>query len=158
SSVKTRTGIHIMALLDAVERDLKESKTETNSSARAWIKSINVKKYGLAEVDQSYVLAGLSGAGKTTLIESILSCEPRILVHDGYTDSTGVWHPFKMTQIQKLYLKIDNRKGQRSTLTSMLESIDASVDENYSGIHKGSDVRELIAAVRKAVIIHGVGL
>lgn len=153
-------GIPIMAVLDAINDDLKDSKKDVKSTSpeSKWIKSLNVKKLGFAEVEHSYVLAGLSGAGKTTLIEAILQCENQVIHHDKYIDHNGTEYPFRMTQIQKLYIKIDNRKGQKSTLLSILEGIDALIDEDYSLSHKSSDVRVLIAAVRKAVVIHGVGL
>lgn len=153
-------GVQMMGLLDAINKDLADSKSEAGlrSSGNKWIKSLNVKRLGFAEVDHSYIMAGLSGSGKTTLIESILHCEDQVIIHDGYTDNHGKEHPFRMKQILKLYVKVDNRKGQKSTLLSILESIDALVDEEYAAALKGSDIRELIAGVRKAVVVHGIGL
>ncbi|MEN0036687.1 MAG: ATP-binding protein [Cellvibrio sp.] len=155
-----KLGVPIMALLSAINKDLQESKNKTTARAPAnkQIKSFNVKKLGFAEVDHSYVFAGLSGVGKSSLMEAMIQAEEQVIYHTSYTDSNGTKHPFQMKQIQKLYLKVDNRKGQKSTLLSILESIDALVDEEYTTSLKGSDIRELIAAVRKAVVIHGVGL
>ncbi len=156
SNDPNRPSIDILQLLYAIEQDKTESRE--NKDKNKTIYSANIKKLGLHESTHSYALLGLSGAGKTTLIERILNAEPQVIYHNGYTDKQGTKHTFKMTQIVRLYIKVDNRKGQKSILTAILESIDALVDENYSYSHRNSNIRDLIAAVRKAAVVHGIGL
>ena len=160
TSKGNKNGIKLMALLNAIKNDLDESLSSSKgrSTKNNWIQSINVRKFGFHEVDHSFVFASLSGNGKTTMIENINKCEEMVIVHKEYVDHEGIKHKLPMKQIYKLYLKLDNRKGQKSTLLSILESVDALIDTNYAEINANSDVRHLIAAVRKVAVIHGIGL
>ena len=155
-----KNGIKLMELLNAIQNDLDDSLSNSKgkSTKNNWIQSINVRKFGFHEVDHSFVFASLSGNGKTTMIENINKCEEMVIVHTEYIDHQGIKHKLPMKQIYKLYLKLDNRKGQKSTLLSILESVDALIDTNYAQINANSDVRHLIAAVRKIAVIHGIGL
>lgn len=101
----------------------------------------------------SFLLAGLSGRGKTGMIESILSTIPQIIKHTHY-------HGQDFYYEQVVWLKVDvpTAKGQRALLWRILESLDMVTGEHYYESHIKSNVTTLMVAVRKALIIHGVGI
>jgi Cdc6-like AAA superfamily ATPase len=108
--------------------------------------------------NSSYLFAGLSGEGKTLQILKALKNIKKTLKHTLYNDSNGVKHKFEFTQQVYVYIQLNTRKGQKALLKSILASLDEDTGENYSFIYRNADVEELIIGVRKAMIIHGVGI
>jgi hypothetical protein len=108
--------------------------------------------------NSSYLFAGLSGEGKTLQTLKALQNIPKTFKHTLYTDSDGVEHKFEFTQQVYVYIQLNTRKGQKALLKSILASLDEDTGENYSFIYRNADVEELIIGVRKAMIIHGVGI
>lgn len=108
--------------------------------------------------NSSYLFAGLSGEGKTLQTLNALQNIPKTLKHTLYTDSDGVEHNLEFTQQVYVYIQLNTRKGQKALLKSILASLDEDTGENYSFIYRNADVEELIIGVRKAMIIHGVGI
>ncbi|MGL1335844.1 ATP-binding protein [Vibrio parahaemolyticus] len=101
----------------------------------------------------SFLLAGLSGRGKTSMIESLLSTIPQKIYHTEYKDK-----PFHYDQIVWLKVDVPTTKGQRALLWRILEAIDSVAGESYYESHTKSNVTSLMIAVRKALLVHGVGL
>ncbi|MEZ8797263.1 ATP-binding protein [Vibrio cyclitrophicus 1F53] len=101
----------------------------------------------------SFLLAGLSGRGKTAMIESILSTIPQIIKHIHYQGQDFCYE-------QVVWLKVDvpTTRGQRALLWRILESLDSVTGEHYFNSHLKSNVTSLMVAVRKALIAHGVGI
>ena len=101
----------------------------------------------------SFLLAGLSGRGKTAMTESILSTIPQIITHRNYKDQT-------FTYEQVVWLKVDvpTMKGQRALLWRILDALDTVTGEQYYSSHTKSNVTTLMMAVRKALVLHGVGI
>jgi len=106
----------------------------------------------------SFLLAGLSGRGKSAMVESLLSVIPQRIMHQSYTDSNDRKHAFNYEQITWLKVDVPTNKGQRALLWRILEALDFVTGENYYTSHEKSNVVNLMIAVRKALIIHGVGL
>lgn len=106
----------------------------------------------------SSLLVGLSGDGKTTLVTKALSLIERKIHHTSYVDQDGNEHKMDFVQQTHLYVKLNTRKGQKALLRSILSSLDEDTGESYSFVYRNADVEELIVGVRKAMIIHGVGL
>lgn len=101
----------------------------------------------------SLLLAGLSGRGKTAMVESILSTIPQTIKHTCYHGQD-----FSYEQIVWLKVDVPTAKGQRALLWRILESLDSITGEHYYNSHLKSNVTTLMVAVRKSLIIHGVGL
>ncbi|EGQ8704440.1 ATP-binding protein [Vibrio vulnificus] len=102
---------------------------------------------------QSFLVAGLSGRGKSAMVESILSAIPQVISHQEYQGQRFIYE-----QIVWLKVDIPTARGQRALLWRILESIDSVTGENYYESHQKSSVTALMIAVRKALLIHGVGL
>ncbi len=102
---------------------------------------------------QSFLVAGLSGRGKSMMIESIFSVIPQTISHQEYKGQR-----FAYEQIVWLKIDIPTARGQRALLWRILESIDSVAGENYYESHQKSSVTALMIAVRKALLIHGVGI
>ncbi|AXN34244.1 ATP-binding protein [Vibrio coralliilyticus] len=102
---------------------------------------------------QSFLVAGLSGRGKSAMVESILSAIPQVISHQEYQGQRFIYE-----QIVWLKIDIPTARGQRALLWRILESIDSVTGENYYESHQKSSVTALMIAVRKALLIHGVGI
>lgn len=71
----------------------------------------------------SFLLAGLSGAGKTSLMVRILQLIQQVLYHSTYIDPDGNEIEIEEHQIPYLYVQIHNRKGQKAFLKTVIEAI-----------------------------------
>lgn len=133
-------------VLSAIERD----KTEP-------IKATNIERLGLFDTAFSYLLCGLSGRGKTMMVGMALKQIEQIIEHTEYRLKGQEPIPLRFTQVTYIYIEHHDRKGQKALLQNILEAIDKLTTENYLYAHRNSSVSELITAVRKAVIAHGIG-
>ncbi len=140
-------------MLVAIERDMNEPLAAKYLKA-AYGDSL----FGAEEGKGSSLLAGLSGDGKTSMVLKALQQIKRTLHHSNYKDINGNEHELNFTQQTYLYVKLNTRKGQKALLKSILAALDEDTGENYSFIYRNADVTELITGLRKAMIIHGVGL
>lgn len=140
-------------MLTAIERDMADPLAAKHIKV-AYGNSLLGAEVG----NSSSMLAGLSGEGKTTLVTKALDQIKRTHHHTFYTDSQGCTHEMNFVQQTYLYVQLNTRKGQNALLKSILVALDEDTGENYSFIYRNATVEELITGVRKALIIHGVGL
>ncbi|QSX34469.1 ATP-binding protein [Shewanella avicenniae] len=121
------------------------------------LKAQNIKRLNLLENSFTFLLSGLSGRGKSSMTKAALRLIPQHLYHKDYLQTTGDSVSLDIKQITYLYVEHHDRQGQKAFLTSILEAVDEATDETYAYHHRNSTVKELINAVRKALVIHHVG-
>jgi len=134
-------------LLVAVERDKNDP-----------MKAVHINSLELVDAKLCTFLSGLSGIGKTTMIKNILKLIPESISHSSYQVSNGELVELDQVQITHLYIEVHNRRGKKAVLISILEALDNITKENYSYKYRNSNTGELMTIVRKAVIIHAIGL
>ncbi|MBA5760941.1 ATP-binding protein [Vibrio sp. 404] len=132
-------------LLAAIERD-KDSP----------LKAQNIKRLNLLGDSFSYLLCGLSGRGKTSMIHIALNHIDQVIEHDEYVDLDNNTVALSFTQVTYVYIQHHDRRGQKALLISILEAIDEETNEGYAYGNRNSSVKDLINSVRKAVILHGI--
>ncbi|WP_404391376.1 ATP-binding protein [Pseudoalteromonas phenolica] len=108
----------------------------------------------------SFLLAGLSGAGKTSMMLRILKLIPRELYHTTYLSSDGEEVKIEQLQIPYIYVQIHNRKGQKAFLKGVIEAIQVATKIPYltRDVKNGDSVDDLIRLVRKLMLKHNVGI
>lgn len=108
----------------------------------------------------SFLLAGLSGAGKTSLMVRILQLIQQELYHSTYIDPDGNEIEIEEIQIPYLYVQIHNRKGQRAFLKTVVEAIQIATKIPYltRDVKDRDTVDDLIRLVRKLMLNHNVGI
>lgn len=111
--------------------------------------------------NQCYFLAGLSGRGKTLMLSKIMSLFPSAICHTRYnlSDGTATDRIVNYEQIPSIYVQVHDRNRPKAFLTKILEAIDrATKTTDYTGDHEKSTKDQLITAVRKAALIHSIGI
>lgn len=108
----------------------------------------------------SFLLAGLSGAGKTSLMVRILLLIQQDLYHSTYIDPDGNEIEIEELQIPYLYVQIHNRKGQKAFLKTVIEAIQVATKIPYltRDVKNGDSVDDLIRLVRKLMLKHNIGI
>jgi hypothetical protein len=113
----------------------------------------------LLTANACYVLAGLSGRGKTTLMLRLLKLIQQRYVHKEYISKEGLEVDVDEDQIVYLYVQLHERKGQKAFLRSILQSLENATGENYTALEKTSTkVDTMIMLVRKLLLKHNVGV
>jgi hypothetical protein len=106
-----------------------------------------------------YLLAGLSGRGKTTLLLRLLKLIRQSYFHSTYLKPTGEEVNIYEDQVVYLYVQLHERKGQKAFLRSVLQAIENATGENYSILEKTTtSVDAMIKIVRKLLLKHNVGV
>jgi len=141
-----------------LKKDIRKLLATIEKDKNFPLKSANLRALGISNQANNFLIAGISGRGKTSIIEHILQLLDEIIVHRSYTDAAGNEIKFDFTQIGYIYIQVHHRRGQKSILLTILETIDDATGENYQHHHRNSTVSTLITAVRKAFILHGVGI
>lgn len=124
-------------------------------------KSINESvpfRVGRSVANMSFLLTGLSGRGKTTLVTKLLDCIPQVICHEKYKTPDGTVVDLSFEQISYLYVELHARKGQKAFLDAILEALDGVAGTNYVKKSKSLSVNRMITLVRKAFIVHAVGM
>lgn len=121
------------------------------------LKSQSIRRLNLLESSYTYLISGLSGRGKSSMVKRALSFIEQELVHTYYENADGELMPCNLKQVAYLYVEHHDRKGQKSFLLDILMAVDEVTGENYSYKHRNSNVKDLIHAVRKCIIIHHIG-
>ncbi|WP_062564971.1 ATP-binding protein [Pseudoalteromonas shioyasakiensis] len=108
----------------------------------------------------SFLLAGLSGAGKTSLMLRILKLIQNELYHSTYITPDGNEIEIEELQIPYLYVQIHNRKGQKAFLKTVIEAIQVATKIPYltRDVKNVDSVDDLIRLVRKLMLKHYVGI
>ncbi|RCU45683.1 ATP-binding protein [Corallincola holothuriorum] len=132
--------------LAAVERDKDQP-----------LKSQSIRRLNLLESSYTYLISGLSGRGKSSMVKRALSFIEQELVHTQYETADGELVPCNLKQVTYLYVEHHDRKGQKAFLLDILVAIDEATGESYAYQHRNSNVKDLINAVRKCIIIHHIG-
>ena len=141
----------VARILAAIERD-KETP----------FKATHIKKLNLLESSFTFLISGLSGRGKTSMIKQALSLIDQKIEHNYHeVDDEGNVISFNHEQITYLYVEHHERAGQKKFLTEVLSAVDDAVgnssENSYAYAHRNSDVKDLIVAVRKAIFKHHIG-
>jgi len=140
-------------MLVAIERD-KDDPIAAKNLKVAFGNAID----SMLTANASYLLCGLSGRGKTTLILRLLKEITKYYKHSKYTKSDGSTVDFKYDQQVYLYVQLHERRGQKALLKTVLAALDEETGENYEYNHRNSSIEQLITAIRKAMILHNVGV
>lgn len=113
----------------------------------------------LLTANACYLLAGLSGRGKTTLMLRLLKLIQQRYVHNKYITKEGVEVDVDEEQIVFLYVQLHERKGQKAFLRSILKGLENATGENYTALEKTSTkVDTMIMLVRKLLLKYNVGV
>ena len=142
-------------LLVAIERDKDQP-----------IKAINIKRLNLFSQSLCYLLYGLSGRGKSTMVGQVLSSIQQKIVHTEYPNVDGNLVTCKFTQITYIYVEVADRKSQKAFLVSVLEAIDEVIDDGITQIRTDSyaytarnyNSSQLLTFIRKLVVMHAIGM
>ncbi|MGO4891850.1 ATP-binding protein [Flavobacterium sp. W21_SRS_FM6] len=146
-------GGQLAGLLLSIDSDSENNPVSINN-----VRSVERDTTHSVMPNMSYLLTGLSGRGKTTLIKKLLNCIPQIIQHETYISEDGTRTNFQFIQIPYLYVELHERRGQKAFLDSILLALDHLTDESYSNRTKNLSINKLITAVRKAFVVHGVGM
>lgn len=141
-------------MLGAIERDKDEP-----------LKALNIKRLNMLESCFSYLIAGLSGRGKSAMVKMALKHIEQKIPHDTHIVLNGNKTSFKDIQITYIYVEHHDRVGQKAFLISILQAIDGVIDDEINGVKRKSytyanrngTVFDLMNAVRKAVVVHHIG-
>lgn len=142
-------------LLAAIERDKDQP-----------IKAVNIKRLNLFHQSLCFLLYGLSGRGKSTMVGQVLKPIQQKIPHTEYRNGDGSLVAFEFTQITYIYVEVYDRKSQKSFLVSVLEVIDEALDgdttekraESYAYVARNYNTSELLTFIRKLVVIHAIGM
>lgn len=141
-----------------LSKDIKQLLTAIEKDKDAPLESKHINALNLADAKNCTFVAGLSGRGKTTMIKHLLKLIEQRIEHKEYVTPDNEVTQLNQIQIAYLYIEVHERRGQKAVLLNLLEAIDSVTGENYRYRFRNHNVNDLIRAVRKAVIIHGVGL
>ncbi len=113
----------------------------------------------LLTANACFLLAGLSGRGKTTLMLRLLKLIQQRYSHSTYIKSTGEEVNINEEQIVYLYVQLHERKGQKAFLRSILQAVENATGRKVSNLEKNrTSVDEMIKMVRKLLLEHNVGV
>ncbi|WP_105200889.1 ATP-binding protein [Pseudoalteromonas sp. T1lg10] len=121
------------------------------------LKSLNIRRLNLLENSYTFLISGLSGRGKSSMVKQALEQIEQKIEHTAYSMSDGTMKPCPLTQITYVYVEHHDRVGQKAFLTAILDAIDEATGEQYAYKQRNSSVYELIQTVRKAVVKHHIG-
>ncbi|QYJ78352.1 ATP-binding protein [Shewanella acanthi] len=121
------------------------------------LQSINIKRLNLLENSYTFLITGLSGRGKSSMVKQALNQIEQVIEHTTYPMPDGTQQSCCLTQVTYLYVEHHDRVGQKAFLKAILGEIDALTGEKYSYVNRQASVYELIQIVRKAVIKHHIG-
>jgi len=146
-------------LLAAIERDKDQP-----------IKAVNIKRLNLFRQSLCYLLYGLSGRGKSTMIGQVLKSIQQKIPHTEYRNGDGVLVDCNFTQITYIYVEVSDRKSQKSFLVSVIEAIDEVIDEDVDGYvteirsesfaykARNYNASQLLTFIRKLVVLYAIGM
>ncbi len=113
----------------------------------------------LLTANACFLLAGLSGRGKTTLMVRLLKLIQQRYLHTKYIKPSGEEVTIDEEQIVYLYVQLHERKGQKAFLRSVLKAVENATGKNVSALEKTTtSVDEMIKIVRKLLLEHNVGV
>ena len=147
-------AVHRNKVLTAIHRDGDEQIEATHLKE---VCGENIDS--LLSANGSFVLAGLSGVGKTTMMIRILKLIEQFYKHTSYTNPEGETISVEEEQITHLYVQVHNRKGQKAFLRSVLEALQEATSVRYlQRVSRRDSIDEHIRQIRKAMLIHNVGI
>jgi hypothetical protein len=103
-----------------------------------------------------FTILGVSGVGKTTAVEAILSLYPQVIVHSQYNNQ-----PF--THVQLVWLKLDcpHDGSIRGLCLSFFQTVDYLLDTHYYQAYARNDhvtVDELLPSMMRVGATHSLGV
>lgn len=142
-------------LLAAIERDKEQP-----------IKAVNIKRLNLFHQSLCYLLYGISGRGKSTMVGQVLQQIQQKIPHTEYRNGDGVLVACEFTQITYIYVEVADRKSQKSFLVSVIEAIDEAIDGYVTEIRSESlaykarnyNASQLLTFIRKLVVMYAIGM
>lgn len=105
---------------DTIEQVLKGNNIEVTDSLKRYLRSFHAPIYG-------FPIIGVSGVGKTTSIDNVLSLQPQVINHTCYRNE-----PFETMQL--VWLKVDcpSDGTPKNLCVSIIRSVDAALGTDYS--------------------------
>ncbi|RYV01884.1 transposase [Shewanella sp. OPT22] len=130
------------------------------------VNAYNLKRVTGQDIDSlltangSFLLAGLSGAGKTSMMLRVLKLIPQHLYHTDYFNPEGIKIKIEEDQIPYIYVQVHNRKGQKAFLKGIVEAVEVATNYPYLSrdVKNGDSIDDLIRLVRKLMLKHNVGV
>lgn len=105
---------------------------------------------------QGFTLLGMSGVGKTTGLESVLSLYPQIVVHRLYQEQ-----PFSHLQVVWLKLDCPHDGSIRGLCLNFFQAIDGLLDTRYYRYHARNGratTDEMLPAMARVSAMHSLGV
>lgn len=105
---------------------------------------------------QGFTLLGMSGVGKTTAVEGILSLYPQIVVHQQYQEQ-----PFSHLQVVWLKLDCPHDGSIRGLCLAFFQAMDGLLDTRYYRYHARNGratTDEMLPAMARVSAIHSLGV
>lgn len=147
-------AVHKNKVLTAIHRD-GDSQIEAKHLKEVCGENID----SLLSANGSFVLAGLSGVGKTTMMIRVLQLIKQYYQHSTYVNTKKETISVDEDQVTHLYVQVHNRKGQKAFLRSVLEALQEATGTLYlERVAHRDSIDEHIRQIRKAMLIHNVGI
>ena len=105
---------------------------------------------------QGFTLLGVSGVGKTTALESILTLYPQIVIHHAYQSQ-----PFSHLQVVWLKLDCPHDGSIRGLCLNFFRAMDGLLDTRYYRYHARNGratTDEMLPAMARVSAIHSLGV
>ena len=119
------------------------------------VKALGTTRNGQRSTATGFTIVGISGVGKTTSIEAILSLYPQVILHHRYKD-----HDFSFTQVVWLKLDCPFDGSIKGLCLNFFQAVDDLLGtryyENYAGGRKTVD--ELLPRMALVASLHSIGV
>lgn len=100
------------------------------------------------------LFVGVSGAGKTTMVRTVLACYPQVIEHVEYRGQA-----FLAEQIVYLAIDMPHDATRKGFARSFFAAVDHAVGTNYSEQYrKGTSVDTMISAIQVICVRFGIGV
>lgn len=134
-----------------VSRSIRQSYVDRNPVA-----SFTENDYrGVRSTAAGFTVIGMSGVGKTTAMERVLSLYPQCIVHTRYADA-----PFYLKQLVWLKLDCPYDGSLKGMCLNFFHEMDRVLDSGYSGLFPAArnTVDAMLVKMSTLAATHGLGL
>lgn len=132
--------------MDTVKKTLTERGFEVNENLLRYFSRFNAPIYG-------FPVLGISGVGKTTSVDNILSLYPQVIEHHEYMGT-------KLETKQLVWLKVEcpGDGTPKGLCHSILHALDMALDEDYTGRIVKNRMSKDVLLIKVSKLLHSLHL